>query len=208
MKLHEIHGKNQYCGPAALSAAFGISSDQGSAMVRAAVGVSKVIGCHDDWLIAAINQHGGRAVKYKAPNLCVGEFIRGHKHLKHTYIVTAGNHYITVRGHQWTDRVWAKGEILPVSKCDMSHLRVEGIIKIIGGNIRPPVLDPNAALRRRAKKLMAELGVELDSDGCTLLPGYLQPASNYTRSSFPEDDNYCFSWDEVVDQLELIGQCY
>lgn len=42
MKLHAIHGRNQYCGPAVIAGLTGLSTDESARLIRAATGRAQI----------------------------------------------------------------------------------------------------------------------------------------------------------------------
>ena len=68
MKLHQIHGKNRYCGPAAISAITGASTDDAAYAIRCRSGQRFVKGSEDRHVLEALLESGVFAERaYSAP---------------------------------------------------------------------------------------------------------------------------------------------
>lgn len=106
LSLHEPHGKNRYCGPAAISAITGISTDDAAAVVRHLhPGRGPVKGMHNSELVGALEKLGARVVQVhgftpRAPKPTLKHFIEGRiESLQKAYLViNVTNHYVAMRG--------------------------------------------------------------------------------------------------------------
>jgi hypothetical protein len=104
LALHTPHGKNRYCGPTALSAITGLSTDACAAVVRQVNPRKRSVKGMDDWeLIAAIRALGGQARLLHVsapmtPKQTLAQWLdqRSEELRGQVLVVTAGWHYMTV----------------------------------------------------------------------------------------------------------------
>lgn len=220
MKLNSIHGKNRYCGPAAISAITGASTDDAAYAIRQQSGQRFVKGAACNHVIAALRDSGVFADQvYSAP---VGKgltFAQWRKHSKAdrkagvVYLIVAGNHYQVVSGRKAT--CGRLREIVSIAdKRLRQRARVYAVWKLSASKITPPsqpkrAKDPNASARSKARRLATKHGCEIDIDhiycGTTHYwvfgPDHVEADEDYIFSG----DHIAYDWVEVVDRIERIA---
>lgn len=111
LKLHKPHGKNRYCGPAAISAVTGVSTDEAAAVTRMLTGRRSVKGMHDGEMVRALQALGcrveevGRAVREtqrsgKTRRLTLQEWLdrRAERERKSLMVAIVTGHFVAVKG--------------------------------------------------------------------------------------------------------------
>ena len=223
MKLHQIHGKNRYCGPAAISAITGASTDDAAYAIRCRSGQRFVKGSEDRHVLEALLESGVFAERaYSAPTGKGLTFAQWRRHSKGdrkagvVFLVIAGNHYQVVSGRRAT--CGRLREIVSIAdKRLKQRARVCAVWKLIApSKITPPVQpkrskDRYASARAKARQLASKHGCEIDIDrnyygGFTHYwvygPDHVEADKDYPY----EGDHIVHDWDEVVERIEDIAK--
>lgn len=221
MKLNTIHGKNRYCGPAAISAITGASTDDAAYAIRQRSGQRFVKGAAIPYVIAALRDSGVFADQvYSAP---VGKgltFAQWRKHSKAdrkagvVYLIVAGNHYQVVSGRKAT--CGRLREIVSIAdKRLKQRARVYAVWKLSASKITPPsqpkrAKDLNASARSKARRLATQHGCKIDIDQgydgernhyWVFGPDHVEAHEDYIFSG----DHIAYDWVDVVDRIERIA---
>lgn len=220
MKLHEIHGRNRYCGPAAISAITGASTDEAAYAIRQISGQKAVKGSHWADVLSVLKSAGILAdTVYHAPRgkgMTFAQWRRESKSQRKAgvvYLLVSGWHYQVVSG-----RRAACGRIRNiVSIADKSlkqRSRVSHVWRLTAvGKIIPPVLpkqapDPNASARSKARRLESRHGCKVEIDRCDghSLYWVYGPDRVESHPDYPyEGEHIVHDWVEVVARIEDIA---
>ena len=143
MKLHKIKGKNKYCGPAALSAAFGISSQYAAKLIRTHCcgHGGGVKGTSGKDLKKVFDHYGVQSTadvrisrnKQFTFNHWVKETFPHYPNS--TFIVAVKNHWITIHNGYFIDRVVSKNKPVLISDYPHPRAKVTDVIEITGGTL-------------------------------------------------------------------------
>lgn len=223
MKLHQIHGKNRYCGPAAISAITGASTDDAAYAIRCRSGQRFVKGSEDRHVLEALLESGVFAERaYSAPTGKGLTFAQWRRHSKGdrkagvVFLVIAGNHYQVVSGRRAT--CGRLREIVSIAdKRLKQRARVCAVWKLIApSKITPPVQpkrskDRHASARAKARRLAKKhgclidveyMGADYGTDYWVYGPDHVEADKDYPF----EGDHICYHWDDVVERIEDIAK--
>ena len=109
-QLHEIHGNNRFCGPSAMSAILGISTDHAAAVARQVSGKTSIKGMQTSHLQAALKTLGC-SVRFVALDRSdaptFAQWAKANRELFDSthVIVVAGRHFGTVLGKRYLCRL-------------------------------------------------------------------------------------------------------
>lgn len=143
MKLHKIKGKNKYCGPAALSAAFGISSQYAAKLIRTCCsgyhgGVKGTYGAS----LKIVFDHYDVESTYSGiiprnEQVTFNQWVKETfpHYPNSTFIVAVKNHWITIRDGYFIDRVVSKNKPVLISDYPHPRAKVTDVIEITGGTL-------------------------------------------------------------------------
>lgn len=223
MKLHPINGKNRYCGPAAISAITGASTDDAAYAIRQSSGQRFVKGAHWNDVLSSLRSSGVTSnLVYEAPRGKGLTFAQWRRHSKEdreagaVFLIVSGWHYQVVSGRRAT--CGRLREIVSISdKRLRQRSRVSHVWRLeASGKITPPVQpkrskDRYASARAKARRLATKHGcrVEIDrgygSDG-TLYWVY-GPDHAEADGDYPYEGDHCVDdWNEVVERIEDIAE--
>lgn len=100
--LHPVHGRNSYCGPAAISTITGASTDLAAKLIRRKTGAQSVKGAYFSDLAYAFDCLGFKAsdgcgwqIGGKYPTL--SKWLSDHRNPAFTYLVQVTGHWLVVR---------------------------------------------------------------------------------------------------------------
>lgn len=145
MALHKVTGRNSYCGPAALSAVFGIPSHDTASHLRAVTGKASVRGVHDHHMRKTLRDAQVSITSREWPVKIAPTFsqwLRGRVH--GIYILTISNHYVAVDvyGKTFADSgAWEAKKPRPLKEFPHPKARVRHAIRINYGSM-PRVPKP------------------------------------------------------------------
>ena len=132
MKLHDIEGRNTYCGPAAIAAIAGITTDEAADLIASrrehdsyykwwnpvrrcgTKEVTDVLQCDLDFWVRFVTADARRPITLK-------RFLDGRKpdDLKTVYLVNVTGHFVVIRGSILADNCHRRGELIE----DVGRLR-------------------------------------------------------------------------------------
>ena len=227
MKLHQIHGKNRYCGPAAISAITGASTDDAAYAIRQKSGQRYVKGSACNHVLAALRDSGVfgeqvwpiKGLTYREENITFAQWRRHSKKDRKAgvvFLVVAGNHYQVVSGRKAT--CGRLREIVSIAdKRLKQRARVYAVWKLNAPTkITPPVQpkrtkDRYASARAKARRLEKKHGCRIDveymgpdygTDYWVFGPDHLEEHEDYPYGG----DHICYDWDDVVERIEDIAK--
>lgn len=105
--LNTITGRNKYCGPAAVSAVAGVSTDRAAALMRHKGGRRSIRGAFNHEVLGAFRYLGWDNImtdsfrKGRRPTLA--RWLDGDRCRKSAYLVNVTGHYVVVRGDWFAD---------------------------------------------------------------------------------------------------------
>lgn len=223
MKIKPIHGKNRYCGPAAISAITGASTDDAAWAIRQESGQRAVKGSYCHHVRSALRKAGvesrNRYVAGSATGYTFAQWRRASKTQRKAgvlFLVVAGNHYQIVSGRRAT--CGRLREIVSIAdKRLKQRARVSEVWELsVPKKITPPsqpkrARDPSASARSKARRLAAKHGCTIDVDR-----GYGGDLTHYwvygpdhveEHDDNPfQDDHIVHDWEEVVERIEDIAE--
>jgi len=144
MKLHKIKGKNKYCGPAALSAAFGISSQYAAKLIRThhcGAYNGSVKGTWGDSLKRVFDACGVDStysgIIPRNEQVTFNQWVKETfpHYPNSTFIVAVKNHWITIHNGYFIDRVVSKNKPVLISDYPYPRAKVTDVIEITGGTL-------------------------------------------------------------------------
>jgi len=230
MKIHQIHGKNSYCGPSAISPITGYSSDDAATVLRSLNGRRAIKGASQWDVRCALHAFGVDSTEiYNAPR---GKGITLAQWLKQSvedrkagvvFLIVAGWHYQVVCGRKATcGRI---REIVSVrDKSLKRRSRVSQVYRLSmrGNRIQKPsalkqrdearkqrTVDPERAAYSKARRLAKQhdFTIDIDSGGYDAPTHYWVFADDATeaRADYPwEGDHICCDWCDVLRRIEDI----
>lgn len=191
IKLHKPHGKNRYCGPAAISAVTGVSTDEAAAVVRHLTGKRSVKGMHDGEMVRALSAlgatvqeiaRGGKRIeqktgKLRAPNLKEWMDARSEEHRGALIVAIVTGHFVAIKGDIVVDSLLGREPRHILS--DPSRRSVFRRAWVVIPPAKPKLPETlrqrnrrqaeevarRRAAGRRAHLLAEELGLKLERDG-------------------------------------------
>lgn len=217
--LHEVTGRNRYCGPTAVATILGVSTDHAAALMRAYSGSPAIRGAAVGWVCGALRAEGCRlsatgyqyASRKPAERPTLAAWLRdvprdAGKH----YIVVFRDHYGVVLGRQYlcsqTNRQRVRFADIPGRRG-----RVHGWIVVESLPAARPVepTKPKAAsaapgvrkARDEAKRLAALHGIEIETltgGGWNVWPPEWLPDDE--RDPF-EGDHYANDWPGILEMV-------
>ena len=126
MKLHDVEGRNSYCGPAAISTVAGVTTDEAARIIRERRAYYRPVrGCHYYEVLQALNLLGYTFESYTS----IGKLQRGVVRLQPTlkqwlaerdrradhsqvFLVNVTGHFIVIRGSILVDSHHRNGELI------------------------------------------------------------------------------------------------
>jgi len=223
MKLHEIKGRNRYCGPAAIAALTGCTTDEAAVVIRSVSRQESVKGVHTHHLMQALALFG---VRYShRETYCPASRLTLAQWLKKTdrprgkvFLVVAGNHFQIVTGRQYTcGRLRAMVSVRDERVKRRS--RVEEVFALSAGVITKPsalAWDEQKkkearqiqAARPKAKKLAEAHGMRVEIDvleyGNRHYYVYAKPETEAHQDYPFGGDHIVHDWREVLWRVEEI----
>jgi len=131
MKLYNVTGTQRYCGPGALSAVMGISSNDGARLIREVTGRKSICGTHDYELEAVLRRNGFKLKTYGYPKPSqptLAQWLRRREDRNKLVIVGLTSHWCVVKGNKYIDNITK--EPVWISKAPNRRARVTYIIEV------------------------------------------------------------------------------
>jgi hypothetical protein len=214
MKLHEVTGRNRYCGPAAISSIAGVTTDLAAEVVRELGDRVSIKSMQNAEMRAVLPSFGFKATleaSYRKsegpPNLKA--WLDRREKFDATYLVHITGHYLVVSGRWFADSTRRK----PVDVRDAPHMRcrVRNAWRIERCKKDPTLLDrvarkaeakkPAANIMAKARRLAKKNGIESescrreyghDSTGWMVYPPRMfcdcEPFDSFTDDHFADDE--------------------
>jgi len=230
MKIHQIHGKHRYCGPCAISAITGYSSDDGARVIREHSGRPYVKGAAQRHVVAALRDFGVQCeLLYDAPKGKGQTFAQWRKNSVDirkggvVFLLVSGWHYQVVSGRKATcGRIREIVSIRDKSLKQRSRVAQVWRLSLTGNRIQKPdvlmrrdvvkkmprPVDPERAAYAKARRLMKQHDMTVDIDRvCADVVHYWVFADDATeaRADYPwEGDHICTTWRDVLRRVEDI----
>lgn len=223
MKLHDITGKNRYCGPAVIAALTGITTDEAADAIRHHSGQRSVRGAFTIYVLRALRDFGIESSKIDgARGLTLAKWSEVARGRRCTFLVVAGNHFQIVKGDTYTcGRIRARVSLN--DKLVSRRARVEEIYELSGAPRRPTSLahpcsieaQRRKAAQRSASNQARRQAVSLaEQHGCRIEVERVGGLCNYWVSAPDELEShqdypwYCdhvvYTWGEVSDRIRAI----
>jgi len=206
---------NGYCGPSAISAITGMTTGEAARLIRLESGQTRVRGTHTNHLLYVLSKcnvrHERRSFGLKlhrrtGPTLAGWLKATVKERTAHrVFLLVAGWHWQLVQGRRYVCGL--VGEPVSIkSKKIKRRARVAEVYElwcdqkvVIPPQARKPKnVDPNAKWRRLSKKLAEKLNVRLDVERDVV--GW----TCWVNAEEIEGNQFCTSWDEVLDRLETV----
>jgi hypothetical protein len=225
MKIHKIHGRNTYCGPSAISAITGFSTDQASVAIRAHSGQRAVKGAPISAVLSALADFGVTASRtYSAPKgkgVTLTQWLKSsvkQRTSDRVFLLVAGWHYQIVSGRRYT--CGRLREIVSIKSDEVKRrARVSHVFELTSASISKPNSISKHETERRvasrasakrntartaARSLARKHSITIDIEGDSLL--WVQACETTEKhADYPFDgDHYVHDWDEVMTRVEDI----
>lgn len=213
-QLHEVTGKNRYCGPTAIATVLGVSTDHAAAMIRQQSGKRSVRGTATRHLIGALRE-AGCTVKHwqqypKADAKTLAQFVKGSLPLRRQHvIVVAGNHYMTIFGRR---ALCSMTKRETVALADMPKRRAKVLEWLVVEDLPDaapaapvkvkPVQPPGERKAREQAQALAKLyaiEIERERGGSVIVWG---PAGLDDEHDPFEGDHYAQDWPDALDRVQ------
>lgn len=120
-----------WCGPAALSAAVGISTDRALDVLKGAAGKVRLQGVTTSEMIRAVDSLARlkRTYRYPKPNRpTLARWLSHNESRPSTYLVLITDHWICVKADEWVDN--KSGESRHVSDCPYLRKKVVSFVEL------------------------------------------------------------------------------
>jgi hypothetical protein len=211
--LHDVTGKNRYCGPTAMATILGITTDQAAALIRAQSGQRAVRSTFTVHLMAAMRAAGCKLTLVRAPHGTkqrdtLASWLRTRKLPSDMHvIVTHGNHYGVILGKRYLCSL-TKRQTVGLADIPKRRARVEEWIIVESLPAAAPVVatparkpDTERVARKKAKELAARHAVGLEVEhGQPIVWG---PSFGLEPEDDPYDgDHYCDDWADALERIE------
>lgn len=218
MKIHPITGKNRYCGPAAISAITGCTTDDAAYAIRKNSGQRFVKGTYAHQVIDVLKEAGITCTQIrwsfsKDDRMTLAQWLR------HTvdkrkpgivYLLVAGNHYQVVSGRRATC-----GRIRKiVSVTDKSlkrRSRVSMVWQLSTDGITPPKKPKRTSnlvanlVRKRAQEHGIEIQIDRGVDGQRTFYYVYGPDHIEEHPNNPlEFSHIAYSWEEALTMVNEV----
>lgn len=132
MKLHSIKGKNSYCGPAAIAALTGVTTDDAARELRAVSGRRAIKWCYTSELVAALERLGYRATETRVgDNPTLARWLRERENRGVATIVLVTGHFVAVKGNKFADN--RNPDPIFISKAPGRRRRVKYVLTVTEG---------------------------------------------------------------------------
>lgn len=202
LQLHKPHGNNRYCGPTALSAITGFSTDECAAVVRLVNPNKPAVKGMQDWeFIGAIKAMGGLAVHAALPSPAYRRTFaqwldsRG-EYRERIMVATAGWHYMTVLRDLMVCSM-TKRELVHVGSAPHRNHQFKGAIMVT-----PPTkwrLPPGIAAAKRTQRAVANGHSKARAEARKLMPMlHLEIEKDDGRMIVQMADSGVTFWHEVM----------
>lgn len=230
MKIHNIHGKQLWCGPSAISAITGYSSDDAARVIRHHSGKRFVKGAAQRHVVAALRDFGVQCeLLYDAPKGKGQTFAQWRKNSVAdrkngvVFLLVSGWHYQVVCGRKATcGRLRDIVSIRDKSLKQRSRVAQVWRLSLIGNRIQKPdvlmrrdvakkmprPVDPERTAYAKARRLIKQHDMTVDIDRvCADVVHYWVYADDATeaREDYPwHGDHICTTWRDVLRRVEDI----
>jgi hypothetical protein len=229
MKLHQIHGRNKYCGPSAISAITGYSSDDAARVIRHHSGQRAVKGAHQRHVTAALRDFGIQSdLIYDAPRgkgCTFAQWLNNSVDRRKSgivFLLVSGWHYQVVSGRKATcgrirdivsirdKSLKQRSRVAQVWQLSLNEYRISkpDLLKRRDEMRKKRSVDPERAAYAKARRLMKQHDMQVDIDRvCAEVVHYWVYADDATeaRADYPwEGDHIVRDWIEVLRRIEDI----
>jgi hypothetical protein len=221
MKIHKIHGRNTYCGPSAISAITGFSTDEASVAIRRWSGQRAVKGAPISAVLSALADFGVTSSRtYSAPKgkgVTLTQWLKSsvkQRTSDRVFLLVAGWHYQIVSGRRYT--CGRLREIVSIKSDEVKRrARVSHVFELsCDAIVTPKSIEQHQSARRikarststrsSARRLARKHSITIDIEGDSLL--WVQACETTEKhADYPFDgDHYVHDWDEVMTRVEDI----
>ncbi len=102
--LHNIVGKNSYCGPAAISTLTGMTTDQAATLIRKHSGQTRIRHTWPSFVIRALRDVGLVATEWSSSAKTLNQFMQLHlRSMERSYLLQLTGHFAVVRSNHFAD---------------------------------------------------------------------------------------------------------
>lgn len=207
--LHEVTGKNRFCGPTAIATVLGISTDHAAALARDRNGLRAVKGL-PTYMLAGVLRDAGCSVTHvgvsDAPTMAAW-LARNDREPGAHYIVVFRNHFGVILGRQY---LCSQTRRQRVRHADIPGRRGRVVEYLIVRKLpEAPPADPAAPRRaeavgtrksrEEARALAAKHGIEIERDGHCLV---IWPPSRLCADDPHEGDHYAEDWSDALERVK------
>lgn len=187
LMLHKPRGKNPYCGPTAMSAITGFTSDECAAVARMVGGRRFIKGMYNNELIKALNMMGVTLVPFAVPQKTAREAIDAlpDEVRQRIVVMSAGHHYQTFLRETMvcslSDHELVHINSMPkprakVSKLWLVEFRTAPVLpKMASTRVRNMEKARQSKQRRETRALAARLGLSIEKDWDCILVKLAKP---------------------------------
>jgi hypothetical protein len=219
-------GHNRFCGPAALSIITGIDTAEASAVIRFVNKKRSVTGTHDWEIIKSLNllgYHVSSAAKLNPltpkTNPTLAAWLKSdERDGKTLYLVVAGNHWQVVQGRRYCcglssnivsirdAKVKRRARVTAVYRID--HARKVALAEVLPAKVK--VKDTEATIRRKAKRLADEYGIDIETyrsydfgeyNSSIIVWGQRDICDDEERDPF-FGDHYADDWADALERVQ------
>lgn len=213
--LHEVAGKNKYCGPTAIATILGISTDDASKLIRVQSGKPAARGVSTLNLIRTLAAAGckvshirGQWATKDQPTLAAWLKAGGLPRDRHV-VVIHGNHFGTILGTRYlcslTKRQTVGLKDIPKRRARVAEWlivdRLPAAAPVVAKVMRAP--DSERKFREKAKALAAKHGIEIEvvrDSGSIIVWGH--PSVMDTDADPHDGDHYAEGWGDALTRVE------
>jgi hypothetical protein len=219
---HPKGDANQFCGPSAISALTGMSSGEAARLLRHVTRRKAIKGASTSSVQRALALCGVRQIdgwNFRQPTT-LAAWLRSTAGTRggRIFLIVAGNHFQVVSGNRYV--CGRTGAVVGLDDPKVKRrARMDRVMELdapsgvtIPAQARKPVATPGerkrvssaASAARRARKLAAEYGIEIDRH--TDLDSRPWWVSHPDLDDTPDDphdgDHYVHSWEDVLERVE------
>ena len=217
-------GHNRFCGPAALSIIAGIDTAEAAAVIRKGNGARSVKGTsHFDLLraLATLGYKASSAAKIdpfkRKTNPTIAAWLKSdERDGQSLYLISAGYHWQVVQGRRFCcgitkdivsirdPKVKRRARLVAVWKIEQDH-------KVAIADVLPPkAKDTEATIRRKAKRLADEHGIDIETyrsydfgeyNSSIIVWGQRDICDDEARDPF-FGDHYADDWADALERVQ------
>lgn len=208
-QLHEVTGKNRWCGPTAIATVLGISTDDASRAVRSITGKPQVTGMTTVAMAMTLMKLGCKVRHQRVDGKPTAvSWVRANRDIyrdKHVILVH-GHHFGTLLGNRFLCSL-SHRETVPATELPKARGRVvEYIVVEALPEVAPAIPEPVRKTKVRPDmnmvrltKLAADYGIEVEQEDAESLI-WVGPMEDMLDDPF-DDDHYCDDYFAAQDRV-------